>query len=143
MRFVPLAVVSLLATLVLAATGFAASTTTAPGLTYHLGVVLTNGSIVIAKDKATLPNGLHTFPRGAVIQFDFKNEGSTTLGARLVLLTHHTFSKYETKRTALVVKPMPPKGKGHLLANFYFRGSFKLELTINGRPGPAAKIVVY
>jgi hypothetical protein len=120
-----------------------ASTTTAPGVTYHLAVVLTDSSITIAKDKATLANGLHTFPRGAVIIFDFKNEGTEKLGAKLTLLTQHTFSKYEKKVTSLTVPPMPTSGKGRLLVNFYFRGTFTLAVTVNGRAGPAAKILVY
>ena len=139
----PLAAVVLLASLVLAAPGFARSTTTAPGLVYHLPVVLTNSSITIKRDRDTLQNGLHTFPRGAIIRFDFRNEGTKTLGAKLVLLSQHVFTKFETKRTELAVKAMAPQGTGHLLANFYFRGTFKLELTVNGHAGPSARIVVY
>ena len=49
----------------------------------------------------------------------------------------------EKKVTSVTVKPMAPNGRRRLFVNFYYRAKFRLEVTIDGHPGPFTQILIY
>jgi hypothetical protein len=123
----------------------AAPSTTAPDTPFRIDVVLTDGSVKIERDRFTARDGTTRYPRGALIDFVIKNEGTHAQTARLKLLSQHYFSRSERRQDAIPVgkSPIRPGQVRHLAINFYFRGSFALQLMAGARPRASARIVIF
>jgi hypothetical protein len=108
-------------------------------------VALTDTSIKIERDRYTTRDGVTRYPRGAIIDFAIKNEGKQAHTARLKLLTQHYFSKYEQRVVEIPAgkKPIEPGAVRHLAINFYYRGSFALQLMADARSRASAPIVIF
>jgi hypothetical protein len=119
--------------------------TTAPDQPYRINVVLTDGTVKIERDRFTARDGTTRYPRGALIDFIIKNEGKQAHTARLKLLSQHYFSSFEVRQDAIPVgkTPIRPGQVRQLAINFYFRGSFALQLMAGARPRASARIVIF
>jgi len=120
----------------------AGSKTTAPDTPYMVPVSITDKGITI-HDKFT--KGATTrYPRSAIIEFVITNKGTAPHAVRLALLTKHAFTKYEQKITNISAgSPIAPGKRRKFSINFYYRGSFALEVLSGSKPRASAQIVVY
>lgn len=130
-RRVSLAVaVSLVAVLgAFSAVAAAAPSTTTPGQVYIVKVTLTDTAIVIPKDKFDLHRKYPRYPRGAAIQYQFKNTTKKPLALRI------------WDKTTPIIRP----GKVEpLLINWNFRGTFVYETLRAGKPlGPKGTVTIF
>jgi hypothetical protein len=102
--------------------------TTAPGVVYTIKVVITDSSILFAKDKFSR-NGVPAYPRGGVIHYEILNNGKRP---------------YALKVWDEVTSPIPPRGHGSMLVNWNFRGLFGYATLYHGKPaGPRGRIVIF
>ena len=119
------------------------TTTTEPGVSsYRVNVVLTDDSITIQGKRV---NGTTMYPRGALIGFVIRNEGKHSHTARLKLLSQHYFTPHEETQTVIPVgkTAIEPGDKRNFGINFYFRGSFALQLMAGNRPLASAPITIF
>jgi hypothetical protein len=120
--------------------------TTEPGVSnYHVLVVLTDTSITLPRSRSTSAKGITAYPRGALIDFVLTNKGKHALSARLKLLSQHYFSSAEVRQTSIPAgkTPIQPGQVRHFAINFYFRGSFALQLMSGRRPLASAQIIIF
>lgn len=103
--------------------------TTTPGTLYHVKVVVDDKGIHIPADRFTV-HGLHRYPRGALLQYTFINEGSKPYAVWV----------WDQDTAAL----KPHGGKGILLLNWNYRGEFHYYRKLHGkRIAPVGTIDVF
>jgi hypothetical protein len=107
---------------------FARPETTTPGVVYTIGVVLSDASITVGRDRFTR-DGEPTYPRGAVIHYEISNGGTRPYGFRI---------------WDRVLAPIRPGGHRSLLINWNYRGSFGFWTLFRNRPaGPKGEVIVF
>jgi hypothetical protein len=118
--------------------------TTEPGaFSYQVAVVLTDNSVTI-KDAKYTHHGLTMYPRGALIGFVITNKGKHPHTARLKLVSQHYFTASEKTQTVIPVgkTPIQPGDHRHFGIDFYFRGSFALQLMAGDKALASAPITI-
>ena len=133
-------VAAVAATLVLVAGAGSAGATTGPDASYKLRAIMTNSKIVLvrtARDAQYIrPGGrAATFPRGIVVTFSVKNNGTKTLLPAVHALStvnenplDHPLKYYTAQRAAA------PGQSVDLQINFYFRAPFLLLMLDHKKP---------
>ena len=122
------ALAGVVATLFAVGAAEAAVRTTVPVLAYRAPVTLTDAEARI------MGKGHVTWPRGAVIQFEVRNNGSRAYQAVVQLTTEHHFTKYEAKVTQLHTGVIQPGRTGKVRVFFYFRSRFALQAVVDAKP---------
>jgi hypothetical protein len=117
--------------------------TTEPGVAaYRVNVVLTDKSITIEGKRF---NGKTMYPRGTMIGFIIRNEGKHSHRAQLKLVSQHYFTPNEKTQTVIPVgkTQIQPGDKRNFGINFYFRGSFALQLMAGNKVLASAPITIF
>jgi hypothetical protein len=116
-------------TLLFASTALAGSSTTTPGQVYIVKVRLTATAIVIPKDKFSIGHKYPRYPRGAEIQYQFRNTTSKPLRMRM------------WDKTTPVI---PPGRTEPLLLNWNFRGKYDYATLRGSKPaGPHGVVTIF
>jgi hypothetical protein len=108
----------------------AAERTTTPGQVYVINVTLTDKAIVIPKDRFSKGHRYPRYPRGAAIQYRFKNA------------TTHLTKVRMWDRTTPVIRPGQVEP---LLINWNFRGRYRYETLGGGgkKLGPFGIVTIF
>jgi hypothetical protein len=121
----------------------AALATTAPNVVYHVPVLLTDGSILIAKDRFRVGNTTR-YPRGSVIDFVIKNTGREPLQVDLKIpIGSRNYGGLSFAPTTSAGKPIAPGTVRHLEIDFFLRGLFALQSVAKGKVRSSLPIVVF
>jgi hypothetical protein len=107
----------------------AAERTTTPGQVYVINVTVTDKAIVIPKDKFSKGHKYPRYPRGAAIQYRFKNAGK------------HTYKVRMWDKTTPLIRPGQVEP---LLINWNYRGKYRYETLVGGKAlGPFGIVTIF
>ena len=120
----------------------AAQRTTQPGVVQPVDVTLTNTAIVIPKDRYVL-NGMTRYPRGSIIDFLLRNHGSVAESVLLKAPVLHFVGASQFSNVASAGKPIPPGTSRHFRISFFFRGTFALEMLVDGKVRATKLVTVF
>jgi hypothetical protein len=136
------AAAALAATCLLAA---GAGATTAPDVLHHVNVVLTNTSIVIPKDQFVKKDGITRYPRGALIEFTLKNQGTKPISVQMAVVggSKITIAGQRLSGVASAGKAIAPGAVRHWKLSFYFRGAFQMRTLIGGKVAVRKPIIIF
>jgi hypothetical protein len=133
------------ATLVACVAAAGSRATTAPDVLHHVNVTLTTKAIKIPKDQFVKKDGVTRYPRGALIEFNLKNNSNKPLSVQMAVVggSKITIAGQRLAGVASAGKPIPPGAVRHWKLSFYFRGSFQMRALVGKKVVVRRPIVIF
>jgi hypothetical protein len=122
---------------------FAAARTTGTPPPARVAVTLTDHKISMKGPVAR--NSAQWYPRGAVIDFILHNNGEKAVHVRVKRLTKVNFpaaSQYSIF-TVAPGKAIRPGNARHFTLNFFYRGSFVMQMIAGGKVQASTRILIF
>ena len=140
-RFLAIGIAALGASALAAGSG----ATTSPDVLHHVNVILTPRGIQIPKDQFVKKDGVTRYPRGALIEFNLKNDSNKPLSVQMAVVggSKITIAGHRLAGIASAGKPIAPGAVRHWKLSFYFRGKFEMRTLAGGKVVVRRPIIIF